>query len=107
MRHIPPDSPDAANQLLPIKHTGAPCIILDNSVIALYRTFTNLRRHFYYSHGIINRMAKYSEELKGVARALYLRRYTPKEIASELNSPNGRIVYHWAEKIWLAGSAEC
>lgn len=43
-------------------------------------------------------MAKYSEELKGVARALYLRRYTPKEIASELNLPNGRIVYYWAEK---------
>ncbi len=43
-------------------------------------------------------MAKYSEELKGVARALYLRRYTPKEIASELNLPNARIVYYWAHK---------
>ena len=43
-------------------------------------------------------MAKYSEELKGVVRALYLRRYTPKEIASELNLPNARIVYYWAEK---------
>lgn len=43
-------------------------------------------------------MAKYSEEIKGVARALYLRRYTPQEIASELNLPNRRIVYYWAEK---------
>ncbi|BBK16674.1 hypothetical protein SL180013_11740 [Salmonella enterica subsp. enterica serovar Senftenberg] len=32
-------------------------------------------------------MAKYSEELKGVARALYLKRYTPQEIADELNLP--------------------
>lgn len=43
-------------------------------------------------------MAKYSEELKGVARALYLKHYTPQEIASELNLPNRRIVYYWAEK---------
>ncbi|QCT18494.1 terminase [Jejubacter calystegiae] len=43
-------------------------------------------------------MAKYSEELKGVARALYLKRYTPQEIATELNLPNRRIVYYWAEK---------
>ncbi|MFV7361059.1 terminase large subunit domain-containing protein [Citrobacter portucalensis] len=43
-------------------------------------------------------MAKYSEELIGVARALYLRRSTPKEIASDLNLPNTRIVYYWAEK---------
>lgn len=43
-------------------------------------------------------MAKYSDELRGVARALYLRRYTPKEIASELNLPNTRIIYYWAEK---------
>ncbi|WP_425249498.1 terminase gpP N-terminus-related DNA-binding protein, partial [Enterobacter hormaechei] len=38
------------------------------------------------------------EEFKGVVRALYLRRYTPKEIASELNLPNARIIYYWAEK---------
>ncbi|ELR0168972.1 terminase family protein [Salmonella enterica] len=43
-------------------------------------------------------MAKYSKELKGVARALYLKRYTPQEIADELNLPNRRIVYYWAEK---------
>ncbi len=43
-------------------------------------------------------MAKYSDELRGVARALYLRRYTPREIASELNLPNARIIYYWAEK---------
>lgn len=43
-------------------------------------------------------MAKYSEELRGVARALYLRHCTPREIANELNLPNARIVYYWAEK---------
>lgn len=43
-------------------------------------------------------MAKYSDELKGVARALYLKRYTPQEIATELNLPNRRIIYYWAEK---------
>jgi uncharacterized protein YjcR len=53
---------------------------------------------FNSGHGIIKSMAKYSDELKGVARALYLRRYTPKEIASELNLPNARIVYYWAHK---------
>jgi len=47
-------------------------------------------------------MAKYSEELKGVARALYLRRYTPKEIAIDLNLPNARIIYYWAEKFGWA-----
>ncbi|QUT16156.1 terminase large subunit domain-containing protein [Rahnella inusitata] len=43
-------------------------------------------------------MAVYAEELKGVARALYLRRATPKEIAQDLNLPNARIIYYWAEK---------
>lgn len=53
---------------------------------------------FHHYHGIIKSMAKYSDELRGIVRALYLRRYTPKEIASELNLPNARIVYYWAEK---------
>ncbi|WOZ76056.1 terminase large subunit domain-containing protein [Kosakonia sacchari] len=43
-------------------------------------------------------MAKYAPELITVARMLYLRHATPKEIASELNLPNARIVYYWAEK---------
>ncbi len=43
-------------------------------------------------------MAKYSDELINVARSLYLRRYTPAEIARELNLPNRRIIYYWAEK---------
>ncbi|MCA6222734.1 terminase large subunit domain-containing protein [Photorhabdus antumapuensis] len=43
-------------------------------------------------------MAKYSDELISVARSLYLRRYTPAEIARELNLPNRRIIYYWAEK---------
>ncbi|MBU9809235.1 hypothetical protein J1785_05685, partial [Rahnella sp. SL6] len=41
-------------------------------------------------------MAKYTDELKDVARALYLRRATPKEIAQDLNLPNARIIYYWA-----------
>ncbi|MBD2810024.1 terminase [Xenorhabdus sp. Vera] len=43
-------------------------------------------------------MAKYSDELIKVAKSLYLRRYTPAEIAEELNLPNRRIIYYWAEK---------
>lgn len=43
-------------------------------------------------------MAKYSDELICVARALYLKRATPKEIAADLNLPNARIIYYWAEK---------
>ncbi|WP_447885176.1 terminase large subunit domain-containing protein [Serratia fonticola] len=43
-------------------------------------------------------MAKYSDELIGVARSLYLRHWTPKEIATELNLPNARIIYYWATK---------
>jgi len=43
-------------------------------------------------------MAKYTDELKDVARALYLRRATPKEIAQDLNLPNARIIYYWAQK---------
>lgn len=42
-------------------------------------------------------MAKYPDEIKDAARALYLRQYTPKEIAEELNLPP-RTIYHWAEK---------
>ncbi|HHS3623528.1 TPA: terminase gpP N-terminus-related DNA-binding protein, partial [Proteus mirabilis] len=42
--------------------------------------------------------SRYSDELIGVAKSLYLRRYTPAEIATELNLPNRRIVYYWAEK---------
>lgn len=43
-------------------------------------------------------MAYYSEELIGVARSLFLKRTTPKEIAQELNLPNARIIYYWATK---------
>lgn len=43
-------------------------------------------------------MAKYSEELITVARSLYLRHMTPGEIARELNLPNARVVYYWADK---------
>ncbi|WP_213132216.1 terminase large subunit domain-containing protein [Citrobacter sp. FP75] len=43
-------------------------------------------------------MGKYSEELIGVAKSLYLRRHTPKEIASDLNLPGARMIYYWAEK---------
>lgn len=43
-------------------------------------------------------MSKYSDELKTVARSLYLKKWTPKEIANELNLPNTRIIYYWSEK---------
>lgn len=41
---------------------------------------------------------KYSEELRDVARALYLKRWTPQEIKEELRLPSVRIIYYWAEK---------
>lgn len=40
----------------------------------------------------------YSPELREAAKRLYLRRYTPQEIADELTLPNNRIIYHWADK---------
>ncbi|HDL7747752.1 TPA: terminase family protein [Yersinia enterocolitica] len=43
-------------------------------------------------------MAKHSQTIIGVARSLYLHRWTPKEIANELNLPNARIIYYWAQK---------
>lgn len=41
---------------------------------------------------------RYKSELINAAQALYLRRYTPKEIAKSLHLKNVRIVYYWAEK---------
>lgn len=41
---------------------------------------------------------KYSEEIRDVARALYLKRWTPQEIKEELRLPSVRIIYYWAEK---------
>lgn len=43
-------------------------------------------------------MAIYPEAIKKVARSLYLKSWTPKEIAAELKLTSARIVYHWAEK---------
>lgn len=43
-------------------------------------------------------MNRYNPEIKRAAYTLYLKRYTPKEIAKALNLPNARIVYYWAEK---------
>ena len=40
---------------------------------------------------------KYSDELRGMAKALYLKGLTPKEIAAQLNLPSARIIYHWAD----------
>ncbi|MCG7585661.1 hypothetical protein MHN01_08435, partial [Photobacterium sp. OFAV2-7] len=40
----------------------------------------------------------YSDEIKNAAKILYLRRWKPKEIAAELNLPNDRVIYNWAEK---------
>ncbi|EEU1723756.1 hypothetical protein E3244_005545, partial [Escherichia coli] len=41
-------------------------------------------------------MAKYSDELKEAARTLYMKSWTPKDIAQELNIPP-RTIYHWAD----------
>jgi len=43
-----------------------------------------------------SRMAKYSDEIKEAARALYIKRWQPKDIAQELNLPP-RTIYHWAD----------
>ena len=40
----------------------------------------------------------YSSEIREAAKRLYLRHYTPSEIRSELNLPNDRVVYYWADK---------
>ncbi|PKG74814.1 terminase [Shewanella sp. GutCb] len=40
----------------------------------------------------------YSPELREAAKRLYLRRWTPDEIRCELNLPNTRVIYFWAEK---------
>lgn len=41
-------------------------------------------------------MAKYSDEVKDAARSLYIKQWTPKDIAQELNLPV-RTIYHWAD----------
>ncbi len=41
-------------------------------------------------------MAKYSDEIKDAARALYLKRWHPRDIAAELSIPP-RTVYHWCD----------
>lgn len=43
-------------------------------------------------------MSKHTHAIIEVARQLYLKRWTPKEIATELNLPNTRIIYYWAQK---------
>lgn len=40
----------------------------------------------------------YSPEIRQAARSLYLKSWTPKDIATELNLGNERIVYYWADK---------
>ncbi|WP_411705638.1 terminase large subunit domain-containing protein [Edaphovirga cremea] len=42
-------------------------------------------------------MARYSDEIKDAARSLYIKRWTPKDIARELNLPV-RTIYHWSDK---------
>lgn len=41
---------------------------------------------------------KYKPELRNAAKALYLQKHTPKEIAKSLRLPNARIIYYWAQK---------
>jgi len=40
----------------------------------------------------------YSPEIREAAKRLYLRRWTPDEIRDELDLPNNRIIYYWADK---------
>ncbi|MCG7499363.1 terminase family protein [Vibrio sp. Of7-15] len=40
----------------------------------------------------------YSNETRHAARSLYIKAWTPKEIASELGLNSTRILYHWADK---------
>lgn len=40
----------------------------------------------------------YSPELREAAKRLYLKRWTPDEIRDDLELPNNRIIYYWAEK---------
>lgn len=47
-------------------------------------------------------MAKYADEIIFAARSLYLKRWTPKDIARELNIPV-RTVYNWSVKHQWAG----
>ncbi len=43
-------------------------------------------------------MQRYSDEIKGQAKSLFLQKWTPKEIATKLNLASSRIVYVWSEK---------
>ncbi|HIF9333361.1 TPA: terminase large subunit domain-containing protein [Photobacterium damselae] len=40
----------------------------------------------------------YSPEIREAAKRLYLRRWTPDEIREELDLPNNRVIYYWADK---------
>lgn len=40
----------------------------------------------------------YSPELREAAKRLYLKRWTPDEIRDDLELPNNRIIYYWADK---------
>ncbi|KMK51482.1 terminase [[Actinobacillus] muris] len=44
------------------------------------------------------RKSRYSEETIFEARYLYLKKYSPQEIAKELSLPSPRPIYYWAEK---------
>lgn len=40
----------------------------------------------------------YSPEIREAAKRLYLRHWTPDEIRTELDLPNTRVIYYWADK---------
>lgn len=40
----------------------------------------------------------YSKEIRDAAKSLYMRTWTPSEIAAELNLNSDRIIYYWADK---------
>lgn len=46
----------------------------------------------------MTRKSKYSEEQITLARSFFLKRWTPQEIAAELNINSTRVIYYWADK---------
>lgn len=66
-----------------------------------FGVFPNLSEFFYENHGVLaayDSAMAYSPEIRQAARALYLKAWTPREIADELNLNSDRIIYYWADK---------
>lgn len=46
----------------------------------------------------IRKSTRYSDEIIYAAKHLYLKKFTPQEIAQELKLNSARPIYYWAEK---------